>query len=149
MSALSPAARGVPPVVSTPARLYELTRLLLAKELEELDAAARRKLPEFEPIATVLYKLNRCVFSDVNTLSAYTGTIFSHIASLVAPRMPVAIAICVFEHESKSVPASTVDIVEPDQLQILLSVELPAARRISIFLRRIDIFDRLSPTALR
>jgi hypothetical protein len=82
MSALSPAARGVPPVVSTPARLYELTRLLLAKELEELDAAARRKLPEFEPIATVLYKLNRCVFSDVNTLSAYTGTIFSHIASL-------------------------------------------------------------------
>jgi DNA-binding GntR family transcriptional regulator len=61
---------------------YELTRLLLAKELEGLDAAARRKLTEFEPIAGVLYKLNRRVLSDVNTLAAYTGEIFSHIASL-------------------------------------------------------------------
>jgi DNA-binding GntR family transcriptional regulator len=61
---------------------YELTRLLLAKELLGLDAAARRQLPEFEPIAVVLYKLNRRVLSDVNTLAAYTGEIFSHIASL-------------------------------------------------------------------
>jgi DNA-binding GntR family transcriptional regulator len=61
---------------------YELTRLLLAKELLGLDAAARRQLPEFEPIAVVLYKLNRRVLSDVNTLAAYTGEIFSHIGSL-------------------------------------------------------------------
>jgi DNA-binding GntR family transcriptional regulator len=61
---------------------YELTRLLLAKELEALDAAARRKLPEFEPIAVVLYKLNRRVLSEANTLAAYAGESFSHIASL-------------------------------------------------------------------
>jgi DNA-binding GntR family transcriptional regulator len=61
---------------------YELTRLLLAKELAGLDTAARRKLPEFEPIAVVLYKLNRRVLSDANTLTAYTGEIFSDIASL-------------------------------------------------------------------
>jgi DNA-binding GntR family transcriptional regulator len=61
---------------------YELTRLLLAKELEGLDAAARRKLPEFEPIAGILYKLNRRVLSDANTLAAYTGKIFSHSASV-------------------------------------------------------------------
>jgi DNA-binding GntR family transcriptional regulator len=61
---------------------YELTRLLLVKELEGLDAAAWRKLIEFEPIAGVLYKLNRRVLSDVNTLAAYTGEIFTHIGSL-------------------------------------------------------------------
>ncbi|MEX2126105.1 MAG: GntR family transcriptional regulator [Woeseia sp.] len=61
---------------------YELTRLLLARELEGLDAAARRKLPEFEPIAGVLYRLNRRVISDVSTLAGYTGEIFSDIASL-------------------------------------------------------------------
>jgi DNA-binding GntR family transcriptional regulator len=61
---------------------YELTRLLLTKELERLDTGARRKLPEFEPIAAVLYKLNRRVLSDVRTLADYTGEIFSDIASL-------------------------------------------------------------------
>ena len=61
---------------------YELTRLLLAHELGGLDAAARRKLPEFEPIARVLYKLNRRARSNVNILAAYTGEIFSLIASL-------------------------------------------------------------------
>jgi DNA-binding GntR family transcriptional regulator len=61
---------------------YELTRLLLVKELEGLDAAAWQKLIEFEPIAGVLYKLNRRVLSDVNTLAAYTGDVFSDLASL-------------------------------------------------------------------
>ena len=60
---------------------YELTRLLLVNELEALDAARRRKLTEFEPIATVLYKLIRRAISDVNTLAGYTGEIFSLIAS--------------------------------------------------------------------
>jgi DNA-binding GntR family transcriptional regulator len=61
---------------------YELTRLLLAKELEDLDTGARRKLPEFEPIAGVLCRLNRRALHDVATLAAYTGEVFSHIASL-------------------------------------------------------------------
>jgi DNA-binding GntR family transcriptional regulator len=61
---------------------YELTRLLLTHELEGLNAAKRRKLPEFEPIAGVLYKLNRRAISDANTLAAYTGEIFVHIGSL-------------------------------------------------------------------
>jgi DNA-binding GntR family transcriptional regulator len=60
---------------------YEFTRLLLSRELEGLDAAARRKLPEFEPIAVVLYKLNRRVLSDADTLAAYTGEVFLTIAS--------------------------------------------------------------------
>lgn len=61
---------------------HELTRLLLAKELERLDTAGRHKLTEFEPIAMVLFRLNRRVLSDANTLAAYTGEIFSHVASL-------------------------------------------------------------------
>lgn len=61
---------------------YELTRLLLVKELEGLDAAERQKLPGCEPIAGVLFKLNRRAISDVNTLAGYTGEVFYHIASL-------------------------------------------------------------------
>lgn len=61
---------------------YELTRLLLSNELERLDAEARRALPEFEPIAAVLYKLNRRVLSDLDTLADYTGEVFARIASL-------------------------------------------------------------------
>ena len=61
---------------------YELTRLLLAHELNRLDAAARQELPGFEPIAGVLYKLNRRAVCNVNALAAYTGEIFTHIASL-------------------------------------------------------------------
>ena len=61
---------------------YELTRLLLVKELEGLDDAARRTLPEFEPIAVVLYKLIRRAISSVDTLAAYTGEVFALIASL-------------------------------------------------------------------
>lgn len=61
---------------------YDLTRLLLATELEGLDAAARKKLSGFEPIAEILRKLNRRVINDANVLAAYTGEIFSVIASL-------------------------------------------------------------------
>lgn len=61
---------------------YELTKLLLVHELERLDAVTRSKLPEFEPIAKVLYKLNRSAISNVDTLASYTGEIFSQIASL-------------------------------------------------------------------
>src|SRR5690606_37968654 len=61
---------------------YELTRLLLVKELEGLDAAERQKLPGCEPIAGVLFKLNRRAISDVSTLAGYTGEVFYHIASL-------------------------------------------------------------------
>lgn len=61
---------------------YELTRLLLTHELEGLDAARRRMLPGFEPIAGILYKLKRRAISDANTLAAYTGEIFVHIGSL-------------------------------------------------------------------
>ena len=60
---------------------YDLTRLLLVNELEVLDAAARQKLTEFEPIATVLYKLIRRAISDANTLATYTGEIFALLAS--------------------------------------------------------------------
>ncbi len=61
---------------------YELTRLLLAHELKRLKAAVRRKLPEFEPVAKVLYKLNRRPLTNVSALAAYTGEIFVLIASL-------------------------------------------------------------------
>ena len=61
---------------------HELTKLLLAHELERLSPERRRKLGEYEPIATVLYKLNRSIITNVETLAAYTGEIFSHIAAL-------------------------------------------------------------------
>lgn len=61
---------------------YELTRLLLVHELEGLDAEARRKLSEFEPIAGVLYKLNRREVYPADLLASYTGEIFEHMASL-------------------------------------------------------------------
>jgi Bacterial regulatory proteins, gntR family len=61
---------------------YELSRLLLAHELQGLDADARSKLPEFEPIAGVLYKLNRREVYPADLLASYTAEIFGHIASL-------------------------------------------------------------------
>ena len=61
---------------------YDLTRLLMVKELEGLDDAARRKLPEFEPIALVLHKLIRRAISSADTLAAYTGEVFACIAAL-------------------------------------------------------------------
>lgn len=61
---------------------YKLTRLLLVKVLEGLDTAARQRLSECKPLATVLYKLNRRVLSDVGTLTAYTEETFLHISSL-------------------------------------------------------------------
>jgi DNA-binding GntR family transcriptional regulator len=61
---------------------YDLTRLLLAKELHGLDIDTRRKLHEFEPVAVLLYKLNRRALSDPNTLATYTGEVFAEIASL-------------------------------------------------------------------
>lgn len=61
---------------------YELTRLLLAKELQGLDMAAREMALELHPVGVALYKLNRRVISDANTLAACTGEIFSGIASL-------------------------------------------------------------------
>ncbi len=61
---------------------YELTKLLLVHELEEIGPGVRNKLPEFEPIATVLYKLNRRAITNPETLAVYTGEIFGHIASL-------------------------------------------------------------------
>lgn len=61
---------------------YELTRLLLARELEGLSPAGRQKLPEFEPVAGVLFKLNRRVLTDVNTLAGYTGEVLFDIASV-------------------------------------------------------------------
>lgn len=63
---------------------YDLTRLLLVHELEDVSSSpeARSKLAEFEPIANVLYKLNRSTITNVDTLAIYSGEIFSHIASL-------------------------------------------------------------------
>lgn len=61
---------------------YELTKLLLTHELERIEPAVCRKLPEYEPIAGVLYKLNRSANYSVTTLAAYTGEIFTHIAAL-------------------------------------------------------------------
>lgn len=61
---------------------YELSKMLLVKELESLDAAARRKLSKFEPISEVLYKLNRRSLSHSDTLVAYTGEVFLNIASV-------------------------------------------------------------------
>lgn len=61
---------------------YELTRILLSHELANLEPAARQKLPECEPIASVLNKLKRRRQSDVSTLACYTGEIFSDIGCL-------------------------------------------------------------------
>ncbi len=61
---------------------HELTKLLLIHELEQLGPKKRAKLAEFEPIATVLYKLNRSTIASAETLAGYTGEIFCHIASL-------------------------------------------------------------------
>lgn len=60
---------------------YEFTRSLLTRELESLDATARSRLPQFEPMAVVLHKLNRRALSDVNTLARYTGEVFLNIAA--------------------------------------------------------------------
>lgn len=61
---------------------YEFTRLLLAKEVEWLNAAARQNLSGFEPVSGVLLKLNRRLIADEKKLATYTGTVFSQIASL-------------------------------------------------------------------
>jgi DNA-binding GntR family transcriptional regulator len=61
---------------------YDITRLLLTHELTRLDARKRRALPEFEPIATVLHKLRRHAITDFHALAAYTGDVFTGIASL-------------------------------------------------------------------
>lgn len=61
---------------------YELTRRLVTQELEKLDTAARDKLSEYEPIAGVLYKLNRRTLSDAEVLADYAGQAFYDIAAL-------------------------------------------------------------------
>lgn len=61
---------------------YRHSRLLLATELEGLAEGAVRDLPNFEPVATVLYKLNRRTIADVNVLAAYSGEILYDIASI-------------------------------------------------------------------
>lgn len=61
---------------------YQLTRHVLSLGLETLEPAAIRKLPDCEPIAAILTRLNRRVLSDGRALAAYTGEIFVNIAAL-------------------------------------------------------------------
>ncbi|MEM8817694.1 MAG: GntR family transcriptional regulator [Pseudomonadota bacterium] len=61
---------------------YELTKLLLVHELEGIDGEARKRLPECEPVADTLYKLNRSAISSPVTLAVYTGRVFRQFASL-------------------------------------------------------------------
>ena len=61
---------------------YELTKLLLMHELEALDQRARGRLSRYEPIANILFKLNRSQISNAGTLAGYTGLIFRELASL-------------------------------------------------------------------
>lgn len=61
---------------------YEMTKLLLVHELEELDADARSRLPRHEAIAEVLFKLNRRDIKNPETLAAYTAEIFRQFAAL-------------------------------------------------------------------
>ncbi len=61
---------------------YWLIRILLTHEVEMLDARLRRNLPNDEPIAHVLTKLQRPRQPDVGMLARYTADIFAHIGSL-------------------------------------------------------------------
>ncbi len=61
---------------------YELTKLLLVHELEQLGDDARQRLPENEAVAQILYKLNRREINNPETLAAYTAQIFGQFASL-------------------------------------------------------------------
>jgi len=61
---------------------YELTKLLLVHELEALDTKTRSRLPQYEPVANILFKLNRSVISNAGTLAGYTGLLFRELASL-------------------------------------------------------------------
>lgn len=61
---------------------YEMTKLLLVHELEELDADARSRLSKHEAIAEVLFKLNRRDIKNPEALAAYTAEIFRQFAAL-------------------------------------------------------------------
>lgn len=61
---------------------YRLIRLLLAHELGGLSEESLRRLPEFEPIADLLRKLNRRPLTNVETLAMYTGELFIRLAAL-------------------------------------------------------------------
>jgi DNA-binding GntR family transcriptional regulator len=61
---------------------YAVTRLTLSDELRKIEPAARKRLPEFEPIASVLIRLRRSVHSNSESLASRTGEIFAHIAGL-------------------------------------------------------------------
>jgi DNA-binding GntR family transcriptional regulator len=61
---------------------YELTRLLLTHELEGLDEALRRRLPQYEPIAAILNKLKRPQKPGIEALTRYTAETFLAIGAM-------------------------------------------------------------------
>jgi hypothetical protein len=89
--------------------------------------------PRFDPSPQTEKSSKRNVNTPLVQKAFTVSKLTCDFLTSVALRMPVAIVIRVFEYENQSVLASTIDIVDPDQLQILLFVELPAARRISLF----------------
>jgi DNA-binding GntR family transcriptional regulator len=58
---------------------YELTRILLCHELDQLKPEARRRLSEYEPIAVALNRLKRRRQADFSVVARYTGEIFAAI----------------------------------------------------------------------
>jgi hypothetical protein len=119
-----------------PCAFYRVLEFSSIAQAEDGHFVASRSSPQREKSSKT--KRQHALVQKIFTVSKLTCGFLATIAL----RMPVAIVICEFEHENKSVLTSTIDIVDPDQLHTLLLIELPAARRISICLRRIDIFDR-------
>lgn len=62
---------------------YEATRQLLSDELGRLSPVMRKKMPDFEPVAAVLTRVNRRPRSDVRALAALTSEVFASMGAFV------------------------------------------------------------------